>query len=194
MDDSIFIHAKNGNKEAIEQVIKTVEPFIFKQCRKLRLKDYDFDDLCQISYLAVLKALPKIHDKHLDSAPSYLMKSIHNALKYEARRVLSKPEESSIENEDHDGIPYVEKLVAKENTEKIFFQSQSQWKIREAYKSLTTEERHILSFYIEDPYGGIKRYAELFKKDYRKSRYLKDKTLKKMKQLLETTIEDDFEL
>ena len=37
MNDNIFLLAKNGNKDAIELVISTVKPFIFKQCGKMLL-------------------------------------------------------------------------------------------------------------------------------------------------------------
>ncbi len=193
MNNNIFIHAKNGNREAIEFVIKTVEPFIFKQCRRMKLQEHDFEDLCQISYEAVIKAIPKLDEKHLDSAPSYLMKCIHNALKYEARRILAKPQDTSLDSEDKDGITHAEKLVAKENTESIFFRDENTSRVKEAFMTLTPEEKTVLSYFIQDPYGGIKRYSELYDTDYRKARYLKDKTLKKMKAYLEAHKDDDFE-
>ena len=194
MNENIFLLAKNGNKDAIELVIKAVEPFIFKQCGKMKLREYDFEDLRQICCLAVIKGIPKINEEHLDSAPSYLMKCIHNALKYEARRVLSKPEDASIETKDKDGITYSEKLVSEKNTEQIFFRNHHTSVVKEAYESLNLEEKTILSFFITDPYGGLKRYSELYSADYRKSRYLKDKALKKMKNILESSNEDDFDL
>jgi len=194
MDYNIFLLAKNGNKDAIELVIKTVEPFIFKQCRKMKLREYDYDDLRQICYMAVIKGIPKINEEHLSTAPSYLMKCVHNALKYEARRALAKPEDASIETEDKDGIKYAEKLVSNEETEKIFFRNHGKTKIKEAFDVLCTEEKNIISFYINDPYGGIKRYSELYNADYRKSRYLKDKALKRMKNFLESSNDDDIDL
>jgi RNA polymerase sigma factor (sigma-70 family) len=181
MDDTIFLLAKNGNKDAIELVIKTVEPFIFKQCRRMRLREFDYEDLCQIGYMAVIKGIPKINADHLSTAPSYLMKCVHNALKYEARRVLSRPEDASLETEDKDGIKYAEKLVSDDDTEELFFNNHDRTKIKEAFDILCTEEKNVISYYISDPYGGLKRYSDLYKTDYRKSRYLKDKALKKMR-------------
>ena len=133
MNNNFFIQAKNGNREAIEFVIKTVEPFIFKQCRRMKLRDHEFEDLCQISYEAIMKAIPKLDEKHLESAPSYLMKCIHNALKYEARRILSKPQDTSLDSEDKDGITHAEKLVAKENTESIFFRDENSSRVKDAF-------------------------------------------------------------
>jgi len=194
MNENIFLLAKSGNKDAIELVIKAVEPFIFKQCGKMKLREYDFEDLRQICYVAVIKGIPKINEEHLDTAPSYLMKCIHNALKYEARRALSKPEDASIETKDKDGITYSEKLVSDKDTEKIFFRNHNTSIVKEAYESLNLEEKTILSFFITDSYGGLKRYSELYSADYRKSRYLKDKALKKMKNFLESSNDDDFDL
>lgn len=194
MNENIFLLAKSGNKDAIELVIKAVEPFIFKQCGKMKLREYDFEDLRQICYVAVIKGIPKINEEHLDTAPSYLMKCIHNALKYEARRALSKPEDASIETKDKDGITYSEKLVSDKDTEKIFFRNHNTSIVKEAYESLNLEEKTILSFFITDSYGGLKRYSELYNADYRKSRYLKDKALKKMKNFLESSNDDDFDL
>ncbi len=193
MNDNVFIQAKNGNKEAIELVIKTVEPFIFKQCRRMKLRDQEFEDLCQISYEAIIKGIPKLHEDHLDSAPSYLMKCIHNAIKYEARKTLSRPQDTSLDAEDKDGIPHREKLIAKDNTESIFFRGENSSKVKEAFMSLSKEEKTVLSYFIQDDYGGIKRYSELYNIDYRKARYMKDKTLKKMKNYLENHNEDDFD-
>ncbi|MGB4588315.1 MAG: helix-turn-helix domain-containing protein [Clostridiaceae bacterium] len=59
MSDAIFLLAKSGDKDAIANVIQTVEPFIIKQCRKMNLRNYDFEDLKQISYVAVLHGIKK---------------------------------------------------------------------------------------------------------------------------------------
>lgn len=192
MSDTIFLLAKSGDKEAIEKVIKTVEPFIIQQCRKMNLRNYDFEDLKQISYLAVLNGILKINENQISSAPSYLMKCVHNALKYEARRVLSKPENTSIETEDKDGIKYADKLVAQENTEDTFLKHHDSKKIKAAFEILSTQEKDIISYFVNDSYGGLKRYSELYHIDYRKVRYLKDKAIKKMKVFIESLFDKDY--
>ncbi len=185
MEDEIFLLAKSGNEDAILRVIEAVEPFIHKQCGKIKLREYEYDDLKQICYMAVIKGIPMINPDSLSSAPSYLMKCIHNALKYEARRTLAKPDDASLENEDKDGIRYADKLVSEEETEKLFFRDHDKNKIKEAFEVLCTEEKNIVSYFIQDSYGGLKRYSNLYGLDYRKTRYLKDKALKKMRFYLE---------
>lgn len=192
MKDEIFLQAKNGNEDAILRVIEEVEPFILKQCGKIKLRDYDYEDLKQICYMAVIKGIPKINGESLSSAPSYLMKCVHNALKYEARRTLSKPDDTSLEHEDRDGIKYADKLVSSEDTEELYFRNHDRNKIKEAFELLCTEEKTIVSYFIHDPYGGLKRYANLYGVDYRKTRYLKDKALKKMKIYLESSKDSFF--
>lgn len=191
MEDEQFLLAKSGNEDAILRVIEAVEPFILKQCGKMKLRNYDYDDLKQICYMAVVKGIPRINEDSLSSAPSYLMKCIHNALKYEARRTLAKPDDTSLELEDKDGIKYGDKLAADEDTEELFFRDHDKNKIKEAFEVLCTEEKNIVSYFVNDPYGGLKRYSNLYGTDYRKTRYLKDKALKKMRFYLEP-LKDDF--
>lgn len=192
MSDTIFLLAKSGDKDAIANVIQTVEPFIIKQCRKMNLRNYDFEDLKQISYLAVLHGIKKIDESQISSAPSYLMKCIHNALKYEARRTLSKPTNTSIESEDKDGIKFVEKLIAEENTEDIFIKLLDSNKIKEAFNTLNKEEKDVISYFVHDSYGGLKRYSDLYQMDYRKVRYLKDKAIKKLRLFLDAINDKDY--
>lgn len=192
MSDAIFLLAKSGDKDAIANVIQTVEPFIIKQCRKMNLRNYDFEDLKQISYLAVLHGIKKIDESQISSAPSYLMKCIHNALKYEARRTLSKPSNTSIESEDKDGIKFVEKLIAEENTEDIFIKLLDSNKIKEAFNTLNKEEKDVISYFVHDSYGGLKRYSDLYQMDYRKVRYLKDKAIKKLRLFLDSINDKDY--
>lgn len=192
MSDTIFLLAKSGDKDAIANVIQTVEPFIIKQCRKMNLRNYDFEDLKQISYLAVLHGIKKIDESQISSAPSYLMKCIHNALKYEARRTLSKPSNTSIESEDKDGIKFVEKLIAEENTEDIFIKLLDSNKIKEAFNTLNKEEKDVISYFVHDSYGGLKRYSDLYQMDYRKVRYLKDKAIKKLRLFLDSINDKDY--
>lgn len=192
MSDEIFLLAKSGDKDAIANVIQTVEPFIIKQCRKMNLRNYDFEDLKQISYQAVCSGIKKIDENQISSAPSYLMKCIHNALKYEARRTLSKPDSTSIESEDKDGIKFVEKLIAEENTEDIFIKLLDSNKIKEAFNTLSKEEKDVISYFVHDSYGGLKRYSDLYHMDYRKVRYLKDKALKKLRLFLESKNDKDY--
>lgn len=192
MSDAIFLLAKSGDKDAIANVIQTVEPFIIKQCRKMNLRNYDFEDLKQISYLAVLHGIKKIDESQISSAPSYLMKCIHNALKYEARRTLSKPSNTSIESEDKDGIKFAEKLIAEENTEDIFIKLLDSNKIKEAFNTLNKEEKDVISYFVHDSYGGLKRYSDLYQMDYRKVRYLKDKAIKKLRLFLDSINDKDY--
>ncbi|MBR0575600.1 sigma-70 family RNA polymerase sigma factor [Proteiniclasticum sp. BAD-10] len=185
MTESIFLLAKNGNQDATEQVIRSIEPFIIQQCRRVHLRIHDFEDLKQICYEAVIKGIPKIRKENLESAPSYLMKCVHNALKYEARRILAQPSDLSLESEDSDGIRYGEKLVAEDDTEETIIRNHDRQLIKEAFQELCTEEKNVVSYFIQDHYGGLKRYSDLYKVDYRKARYLKDKALRKMRLYLE---------
>lgn len=184
MDPDLFRRAKAKDAEAVNAIIDMVEPFILKQCNKTFLRNYDFEDKKQIAYLAVLKGIQSLNPAQLESAPSYLMKCVHNALKYETRKVLSRPDHTSLENADSDGVPIGEKLMAEDSTEDDILKLEDHAQLKIAFDMLDTEEKNIISYFIHDSYGGLKRYADLHGREYRKVRYQKDKALKKMRLFL----------
>lgn len=185
MEDEIFIKAKKGDTDAIQLILDSIEPFIISQCRKIFLQNYDFSDLKQIAYIAAIKAMQKMDISKSNSCKSYLMKCVHNSLKYEARKVLSKPRCNSLENKDSDGITLTDKIMSAENTEDIVLKSLDNEKLKKAFHSLNREDKDIISYYISNSYGGLKTYADLYSLDYRNVRYKKDKALKQMREFME---------
>ena len=188
MDSGIFLKAKEGNKEAMGKIIKRFEPLIRKECSHIYLKDYDFEDLKQIAYIAVIKGVKSISEDQIDYAPAYIMKCIHNSLKYEARRTLRKPEQSSIEQKDSDGITLTDKLFSVDDTESSVLQSMDYDTLKSAFHTLSPKEKDILSYYIQNSYGGLRQYADVYAEDYRRIRYQKDKALRKMKIIMESYV------
>lgn len=185
MKDEIFIKAKNGDTEAIQIILDSIEPFIISQCRKMFLHNYDFLDLKQIAYIAAIKGIQKMDIRMPESCKSYLMKCVHNSLKYEARKVLSKPRCNSIESKDSDGITFIDKLMSPKNTEDLVLKSIDNELLKKAFDSLNSEDKNIISYYISNSYGGLKTYADLYSLDYRNVRYKKDKALKQMRDFME---------
>lgn len=185
MKEEIFIKAQNGDKDSIELILNSIEPFIISQCRKIFLSNYDFLDLKQIAYMAAIKGIKKMDTSKGNGCKSYLMKCVHNSLKYEARKILSKPRINSIENKDSDGITFTDKLESDDNTEDTVLQSLDNELLGRAFLSLTSEYKDIVSYYISNSHGGLKNYADMYSMDYRKVRYKKDKALKLMKDYME---------
>ena len=160
--------------------MENFEGLIIKQCNLYNLKGYSFEDLKQIAYSAILEGLRKIRIEDIKTAPAYIIICIKNSLRNEARKILNKPDSDSLNNLNDSGVEFIDTLVSDYSIEDDVINHMSVNDIKESYNKLTSIEKDILSYFIMNPYGGLKEYSELYHIDYRKVRYIKDCVIKKM--------------
>ncbi len=185
MKTEVLIKAKHGDQNAMFQVIKSFEGWIVKQCHYYNLKGYEVDDLKQVCYQAVIYAVYRLNEDELVTAPSFILRCMHNALRFECRKVLAKPEPDSLNQSGESGQEYLDLVVDETaDTEAAVMSSLDKTALKESYRSLSTEEKDLISYYIMNPYGGLKEYADKYGKNYRKVRYMKDLALAKLKAKL----------
>lgn len=55
--ESLIKIAKEGDKDAMEAIIKRFNYFVIKQAGKYKIPSYDFDDLIQHGFLSIIKAV-----------------------------------------------------------------------------------------------------------------------------------------
>lgn len=78
MDKDLLIRAKEGDKEAMEEILKMFKPLIVSCANRVYISGYDTSDLIQIGYVTVLKAIDKF-DISSDSFVSYVKNAVqHN--------------------------------------------------------------------------------------------------------------------
>lgn len=182
MKTDVFKRAKEGDQAAMFQVIKSFEGWVVKQSRYYNLRGYEAEDLKQVCYHALIYAVYRLDDNELITAPSFIIRCMQNALKFECRKVLSKPDTDSLNREAESGQEYLE-MVADESadTESEVMHNLDKRALKNSYSQLSSEEKDLISYYIMNPYGGLKEYAEKYGKNYRKVRYMKDLALAKLK-------------
>ncbi len=181
MDMDRLKRAREGSKADMEDIIRSFEPLVRKECGKVHIKDYDFEDLKQVAYIGIMKAVNSITDEKSNLASAYIQKSIQNSLMYVTRRTLRKPDLSSIEDKDIDGIPLTEKLISDDDTEDQVLRIEDSMYLKDAFNTLTPKEKEILNIYMCNDYGGLKRCSDIYHEDYRHIRYQKDKAIKKLR-------------
>jgi RNA polymerase sigma factor (sigma-70 family) len=181
MDMDRLKRAREGSKADMEDIIRSFEPLVRKECGKVHIKDYDFEDLKQVAYIGIMKAVNSITDEKSNLASAYIQKSIQNSLMYVTRRTLRKPDLSSIEDKDIDGIPLTEKLFSDDDTEDQVLRIEDSMYLKDAFNTLTPKEKEILNIYMCNDYGGLKRCSDIYHEDYRHIRYQKDKAIKKLR-------------
>lgn len=188
MDMDRLKRAREGSKADMEYIIQSFEPLVRKECGKVHIKDHDFDDLKQVAYIGIIRAVRSITDDKANFASAYIQKCIQNSLMYETRRTLRKPVLTSIEDKDNDGIPLFEKLVSSDDTEYEILRSEDNMYLKDALDSLTPKEREIIGIYMCHDYGGLKKCSDVFHEDYRHIRYQKDKAMRKLKAAIGTKL------
>jgi RNA polymerase sigma factor (sigma-70 family) len=188
MDMDRLKRARAGSKADMEEIIRSFEPLVKKECGKVHIKDHDFEDLKQVAYIGIIKAVRSITDEKANLASAYIQKSIQNSLNYVTRRTLRKPDLSSIEDKDLDGIPLTEKLVSGDDTENQILRSEDSMYLKDAFETLTPKEKDILGIYMCNDYGGLKRCSDIYHEDYRRIRYQKDKAIRKLRAAIGTKL------
>lgn len=184
MNTEIYLKAKLGDEEAIKIILDNFEGLVVKQCSFYNLKGYTFEDLKQIAYSAIIEGIIKISIEYIQTAPAYIITCIKNSLRNEARKSLSKPDLDSLNNVNDAGVEFIETLVSDYNIEDDVIKNLYVKDAIDGYNKLSTEEKDILSWYIINPYGGLKEYSSLYHKDYRRVRYIKDCIMKKLKSYM----------
>lgn len=57
--EMLVTDAKNGDKEAAARILESFKPFIIKTSKTIFLRGYGMEDLIQIGYITLLKAIMK---------------------------------------------------------------------------------------------------------------------------------------
>ncbi len=182
MTIEVFKQAKEGDQAAMCLVIKSFEGWVVRQSHYYNLRGYDAEDFKQVCYQAIVYAVYHLNNEELITAPSFIIRCMQNALKFECRKVLSKPEAESLNKEAESGQELMELIVDESaDTESEVIRNMDKKALKEGYAALTSEEKDLISYYIMNPYGGLKEYADKYGKNYRKVRYMKDLALAKLK-------------
>ena len=111
MKTDVLIKAKQGDQAAMFKVIKSFEGWVVKQCHYYKLRGYEVEDLKQVCYQALIYAVYRLDEDELVTAPSFILRCMQNALKFECRKVLSKPEPESLNRSAETGLEFVEMLA-----------------------------------------------------------------------------------
>lgn len=174
-------NAKDGDKIAMEIIIKEFEPLLKKVSISYYIKYHDKNDIMQIATLALIKAVKNFDEEKSDNFTSYAKKSINNTLireiqksenKYYTQKINFEIEEIfNIEEIQSREIDIKDELINKETNETL----------RKLINSLKEEEKAIIkAIYINEI--KIKEYAEENNIPYNNLVYKKNKILNKLKE------------
>lgn len=76
--EACVIRAKNGSKAELLKILEGFTPIIMKNAKIVKIRDYDFYDLVQLGYVALINAVAK-YRKGSNTFAGYAKKTIQNS-------------------------------------------------------------------------------------------------------------------
>lgn len=158
--NTMVLSAKKGDKKAMEDVIESLMPAIYKICSSYYIKNYDMDDLMQISKISVINAVNKYNFNSKANFKTYANTAIENNLKYLLRGECKRNYEISSETVVEEGVTILDKLSDECYIEEDYCRKESYNELYKHLYELKPIYRNILLWiYIKN--GNIKDYAAI---------------------------------
>ena len=186
MQDLIIL-AKNGDKNAKEEIINMYYPLIIKECKGIFLKDKTFEDLIQIGIMYLLTGIDRFDvNKDFSSFSSYILWSIKNGYRYLCRSEIRYNNEFSINKTTDDGFELGDSISDESiNIERNFIGDLINSNLYLAINNLDKDERHLIEYlYLECEKPNLTRYSKEINKDYYYCCALKNRALTNLKNFL----------
>lgn len=176
---------KTKDNTAVSEIIKRFSPLVFKISNTIYIKGYDREDLIQIGYMTVIKAIDSYDLKRRGGFTAYVSRAIRNNFYYEIRKRSKQNYETSYDKILEERV-YLDLISIKENfgTEEKIIQKEECYKLKNALSKLSNEEKEFLFYVLEGGYGALREYSNLKKVSYGTLQKRKKKILEKLKLLM----------
>lgn len=177
---NLIIKAKQGDKNSLEEIIINFKPLINNTAMSFYIYGYEDEDIKQLTILAIIKAIDKFDITLSDSFPSYVKETVRNTIYKEIDKATKVYFKDKISKEIANFIDIKEIVDENTNIQEDYINKEGKKDLEKAISLLKDEERNLLkALYIQGI--TLKKYSEENNIEYHKSRYLKDKTIKKLK-------------
>lgn len=158
--------AKANDESAMSELMKRFRPLILKMANSIYIKDYDRDDLIQLGYIAIIKAVSYYNTERNTNFTAYVSNAIRKNYYYEMRKSSKRNYDTSfdklleegkeafdIENFNSSNIcdSIEDNVIKKEQIEEL----------KKILKTLKKEERELLFYAYNKDSGGIREYSKI---------------------------------
>lgn len=179
----VIERAKQGDKEAKEIIIERYKPLTYKMSAEFFIRGYDREDLIQIGYISILKAIEQFDLSKGQNFTSYVQYSLRNNFYSMVRDKYKEKYDPSL-NELVEGtnLELEETLASDFNLEEDILEKEELEALKQAMKILNEEEKQVIYKSFNASYGGLKAYAEEKGITYNKAATIKRAALTKLKK------------
>ena len=160
--EACVTQAKKEDKDALTKLLTQYKSFIFKYAYQYNIKNHDTNDLVQIGYLGLLKAI-KNYKVGSNTFCGYASRSIKNNLLYTSRQNAKYSGELSLNFSVLDGqdnsTDYAACLEAEDNIEEKVLKCQEMRELKTAVSKLPQEDINLVHTVYYDN-NSLTKYAK----------------------------------
>lgn len=180
----ILERAKEGDEEAREYIIRKYTPLVLKCSMSVYIVSYEQEDLRQIGYESILRAIEKFDPKKNSNFTAYVRQAIQKNYYNLIRKKSRTNYEASLNSTIAEGIELQDTLIDDFNLEEDAILREDMIKLRKALKILTEEEKELITIVYGKEYGGLTEYSNRKGINYNKCVRMRDHILRKLKEIL----------
>lgn len=181
--EELALKAQSGDKKSLEDLIKYFKPYITKQSHCTYVKGYEMEDLIQIGYISLMKAI-KMYKPGNKNFNYYALASIKRNFYYLIRQESRHNTEYSMEFETGEGLTLEDGLEDEFSIEEQYLKKETYKELEKGIKLLNKEEQDMIKWIYFDG-KSLKDYAQLKGITYNQGRYRMQQILKKLREGLE---------
>lgn len=181
--EELALKAQSGDKKSLEDLTKYFKPYITKQAHCTYVKGYEMEDLIQIGYVSLMKAI-KMYEPSNKNFNYYVLASIKRNFYYLIRQESRHNTEYSMEFETGEGLTLQDGLEDTFDLEEEYLKKETYKRLRQGIEKLSKEEKEMIKWVYIDK-KSLKEYARMKGISYNQGRYRMKQTLQKLKEFLQ---------
>ncbi|MEG1255941.1 sigma-70 family RNA polymerase sigma factor [Clostridium sp.] len=158
--DELVANAKEGDIVAIEELLSSYKFFIIKHASRVYINGYEMDDLIQIGYMSIIKAIEK-YTPGKGNFTSYVTFAIKNNFNYLIRQKTNENFIQSLETPVSSGLELKDLLPDKTSIEDDYVTKEGCEILRKEVENLSEKLRDVIEFVYLDNFGTLSDYARL---------------------------------
>lgn len=148
---NLVIEAKQGNRDALQEIIKSLMPFVVKTARGIFISGMDMDDLIEEGYISIMKAVNSFDVSKNSSFIPYVMYAVKYNYFYKIRQCARYNSNISMQTLIGEGIELGEIFEDDSDIEGDYIHAEDMDRLRIVLDKLSYEEKaDILSYFNTD--------------------------------------------
>ncbi len=180
----LLLKAKEGDKTAMEEIIKRYTPFVIKTARSIYVRGQEVEDLIAIGQGSIIKAVNMYDTERENAFTTYVFNTIRRTLYLLIRSSVKDAKCCSLQSLNNEGCELIDVLAGDEDIEEDMIKKEEKAMVAKALRKLNQREKEVIYwFYFEN--RSLRDYANLKGICYRTAVDRKKKALMKLKKCLE---------